>query len=630
MDKDNEIEFVKNLQSNYTCRVVCNDVAPFTLYNAVDIGKILEITRIRTSLAHYSALEKVVLNTETAGGVQKCLHLTYLGIKKLIHNSRKNKVEEFIIKTKLSIECVKYICIEADMMTYIKNAFQGEMMVDQFAVLKYKIDLYFPKYKIAVECDEHAHTTKSHDRADIIRQDAITREISCEFIRFRPMDANFNIMSVINQIFHKIKQHKQTSNDDEYAAEMSRPLAIAENDQVEDYDDEDDDNTETNSVFAYLVTVQLYPTTTPMFFISSSANFKEACSVYEDLFHVGRIEYCKELELPNGKSNDDIKRILFGIFIKYYNHETGMYSGLSYDEARRIIKIVKKVGLPMMANNIQNPAIIKHIIDNELAIKSERIVLTPKIGVEMSTQTTEIEFAQDKDPGVNGKFDKFISECCVIGDTFEVKSSEIVGQYRIQSQSLDKDTYHQMLNYLKTRFTPKRLDIQDSDAVNNGFRGVQLKVVNYKMSNNPSDPEKFTFQMCKMEPGGKALSSDLVDAYTKWKNAQGKPSLITDRQDLKRFLDNCPYTLGANIWKNSVNGAGYYGISFKVEIPAINAPIKIARNKKVEKRTLDHVVITSYSTISKASMSEGINAAMLSRYIKSNFKFEDHYFCFGA
>ena len=40
------------------------------------------------------------------------------------------------------------------------QAFNGEEMIHQFGVGKYRIDLYFAKYKLAIQCEKLDH----HDR----------------------------------------------------------------------------------------------------------------------------------------------------------------------------------------------------------------------------------------------------------------------------------------------------------------------------------------------------------------------------------------------------------------------------------------------------------------------------------
>ena len=75
-------------------------------------------------------------------------------------------------------------------------------MITQFTVDntvgKYKIDLYFPDYKIAVECDEEFH--KINKEKDIERQKFIENKLQCQFIRYSPDADDFCIFAVIADI----------------------------------------------------------------------------------------------------------------------------------------------------------------------------------------------------------------------------------------------------------------------------------------------------------------------------------------------------------------------------------------------------------------------------------------------
>ena len=76
-------------------------------------------------------------------------------------------------------------------------------MIHQYYVDKYMIDLYFPKYKLAIECDEQFHDKQKI--MDKIREDDIIEKLNCTFIRYNPTDTNFNIFKVINEIYTYIK-----------------------------------------------------------------------------------------------------------------------------------------------------------------------------------------------------------------------------------------------------------------------------------------------------------------------------------------------------------------------------------------------------------------------------------------
>ena len=86
---------------------------------------------------------------------------------------------------------------EQTVINSIKDAFEGENMQTQYSVLSYRIDLYFHKYKLAIEVDELGHNDRNIDY-EIQRQQALERELNCVFIRINPDAIDFNIFREIN------------------------------------------------------------------------------------------------------------------------------------------------------------------------------------------------------------------------------------------------------------------------------------------------------------------------------------------------------------------------------------------------------------------------------------------------
>ena len=74
---------------------------------------------------------------------------------------------------------------EQTVINSIKDAFEGENLKTQYTVLGYRIDLYFHKYKLAVEVDGLGHNDRNIDY-EIQRQKALERELNCVFIRINP------------------------------------------------------------------------------------------------------------------------------------------------------------------------------------------------------------------------------------------------------------------------------------------------------------------------------------------------------------------------------------------------------------------------------------------------------------
>ena len=78
-------------------------------------------------------------------------------------------------------------------------------MQTQYSVLSYRIDLYFHKYKLAVEVDELGHADRNVNN-EIEKQRALERELNCVFNRINPDKPDFNIFREINKIHRHINQ----------------------------------------------------------------------------------------------------------------------------------------------------------------------------------------------------------------------------------------------------------------------------------------------------------------------------------------------------------------------------------------------------------------------------------------
>ena len=77
---------------------------------------------------------------------------------------------------------------EQSVISNITNLFSNEKLLLQHSVLGYKIDLHFPKHKLATEVYEKGHT----DREELV----------CEFVRINPEKKI--MMSILNLIKYAI------------------------------------------------------------------------------------------------------------------------------------------------------------------------------------------------------------------------------------------------------------------------------------------------------------------------------------------------------------------------------------------------------------------------------------------
>ena len=85
----------------------------------------------------------------------------------------------------------------------IKDAFESENVQNQYNVLGYRIYLYFPDCKLAIEVDEFCHNDRN---IDYEIQKVIEKDLVCKFIRINSDEKNFNFFKAINEIHRKISR----------------------------------------------------------------------------------------------------------------------------------------------------------------------------------------------------------------------------------------------------------------------------------------------------------------------------------------------------------------------------------------------------------------------------------------
>jgi transposase len=181
-----------------------------------------------SSLLGYKDTNRVIRNN-----VSKCNQLVFKdfqGVKNPKLDSRiilllSEGVEELLIKTRkritpdvlyllkeFGIDTTNKKCLTKEQQTLsaIANVFKTEKIEDQFKVGKYYIDLFFPDYKIALECDELGHADrKPHKERE--RMDFINKEFEIDdtyWIRYNPDEYDFDLSKVIGRVYRKIDEIK--------------------------------------------------------------------------------------------------------------------------------------------------------------------------------------------------------------------------------------------------------------------------------------------------------------------------------------------------------------------------------------------------------------------------------------
>ena len=173
MTKELELLVASNIDkyTNNNCRIIRNEAEPYVLFCAADIGKIVRIKNIRENTLLCN--DKISSKTITNGGIQDLTYITYIGLLKILTKSRKKSSYEFANAIGIDIKSISFACIEASSIEHIFTTFKGEEIIEQYKIDNYIIDLYFPKYKLAIECDEKGHNILTNKLKDVIREKTI-------------------------------------------------------------------------------------------------------------------------------------------------------------------------------------------------------------------------------------------------------------------------------------------------------------------------------------------------------------------------------------------------------------------------------------------------------------------------
>jgi phage anti-repressor protein len=428
------------------------------------------------------------------------------------------------------------------------------------------------------------------------------------------------LQQLVQEESDELKQQLQTVTEEK--DELQNKLAVATEDikllQVkEDYP------------YMYIFNINERDIHPPKLKIGFTKNVNNRIKPFKQLHRNGKLELVVEVLNQNIRTVEHFIHSLLANF-----NISGEVFQLDVEEAKIIILRVANM---LKLNSITNPA--ERYTKNLKLYENEMIIVDNQLPEKISTreiacQTDSIEntFAHidaaviPKDEFTE-KFDAYIREHCIVRDDVEVSTVDIMGQYRIITQSASKEMYNRLKDYLDKHFKPARLKTQNRLQVVNGYQGVTLKELKYSKSLTVCDAQNFIFHACIFSPSGKVLFEDLLNEYKKWKEQIKLSPTGEEKEELKKYLKETNYVLYTTIWANNGGGQGYYGLSLKSEIERHRTTS--STGKKVEKRLVStNELLGTWETIAKAAEAEKICAAKMSRSIKNRFIFkDDYYFC---
>ena len=133
------------------------------------------------------------------GGHNKRIFLLTETAFELLKNSY-NLRNRYIVDISDTVSSVNIgMCIENQTIGFIENSFKEVIQCKrQYLMNSYRIDLYFPDYKLAVECDEYGHIDRDPIKEKEREKYIITQ--GNKIIRYNPNTSDFDLSNVLKQI----------------------------------------------------------------------------------------------------------------------------------------------------------------------------------------------------------------------------------------------------------------------------------------------------------------------------------------------------------------------------------------------------------------------------------------------
>ena len=183
------------------------------LFNARDVGKILDISNVRHSICKMNSEQVILLKNSYIQNINfRKLNnrgenfLTKEGIYKLISAANRMAYER-------KVELLNFFEIEKIVPLFERKEtifieqleeFLSEYNlkgIKQYSVLNYRIDYYIPKLKLAIEYDENNHDSYSYE-AQEGRQKQIEKELGCKFIRLSDNCSDLKNIAKVSKYIH--------------------------------------------------------------------------------------------------------------------------------------------------------------------------------------------------------------------------------------------------------------------------------------------------------------------------------------------------------------------------------------------------------------------------------------------
>jgi len=132
------------------------------------------------------------------------IYINEAGLRSLIIKSQLPTALDLATQLGISVE-TRYVRKETEIVGFIQDVLTQMMVPFEFQknVNNFRIDLYLPDQKLAIEIDEHNHADRdpSYEKE---REMYIKAQLGCKFLRINPDSEGFKLSTCIGRIMKEI------------------------------------------------------------------------------------------------------------------------------------------------------------------------------------------------------------------------------------------------------------------------------------------------------------------------------------------------------------------------------------------------------------------------------------------
>ena len=136
------------------------------------------------------------------------IYINEAGVRRLVVKSQKPQASKLARELGIKEE-TRYLRKEIELVAFLQEILTQVMIPFEFqkTVANYRVDLYLPKQRLAIEIDENNHADRdpSYEQA---REERIQEELGCKFLRINPDAPDFKLSwcvgRIIREVFRKI------------------------------------------------------------------------------------------------------------------------------------------------------------------------------------------------------------------------------------------------------------------------------------------------------------------------------------------------------------------------------------------------------------------------------------------